>query len=249
MTIYNNVMGPNKHIISRSQRVRHSSLHISERKQKHGEIIIDSSSDQNFLQNLLTWLLSAKENISFESFIVRCLGFIVLLIWGISFLDETDFANDPLGALDSFLHNINLIFHEAGHFIFRPLGHFMHAFGGTLMQGLLPLIIMLQFILQKDNFGASVGLWWLGQNFLDIAPYIYDAWDKKLTLLGGGTGQDNPNYHDWHYLLQATKSMDYHAQIALSVGYIGNILIILSLIWGGIILYKTWIQLLPRIQL
>ena len=27
----------------------------------------------------------------------------------------------------------------------------------------------------RDAFGASVAGWWLGQNFLDIAPYIGDA--------------------------------------------------------------------------
>ena len=194
----------------------------------------------NFFQESLNCLLSVKKGTSFESFIIQSLGYVILLIWGISFLDETDFAKDPHGAIDSFLHFIHLVFHEAGHLIFRPFGGIAHAFGGTLMQSLIPLLVMIQFIKQKDNFAASIGLWWLGQNFLDIAPYIYDAWDKKLPLLGGGTGQDNPNHHDWHYLLQTINSMEYHAQIALFVGYMGKILLLLSFIWGGIILYKTF---------
>lgn len=234
-------MALNKYLTSRTRRDSNYSSHRDEHIQKSPKIpIISYSPDQNFFQKSLTWLLSVKEDVSFESFVARCLGYVILLIWGISFLDETDFVKDPYGAGDSILHIIHLVFHEAGHFIFRPLGNLMHAFGGSLMQLLMPLIIMVQFIRQKDNFAASIGLWWLGQSFLDLAPYIYDAWDKKLPLLGGGIGQDNPNHHDWHYILQTTNSMDYHAQIALFAGSIGKALLILSLIWGAIILYKTF---------
>ena len=52
---------------------------------------------------------------------------------------------------DYFLHNVNLVFHEAGHWIFRPLGDTMTVFGGSLMQCLMPLAVMIQFLRQKDN--------------------------------------------------------------------------------------------------
>src|SRR5258705_269533 len=40
----------------------------------------------------------------------------------------------------SFLHLVNLPFHEAGHYIFLPLGEFMTILGGSLMQVIVPIV-------------------------------------------------------------------------------------------------------------
>ena len=164
---------------------------------------------------------------------------------GINFFDEIDFNKDPYdnSMTDYFIHNVNLVFHEAGHWIFRPFGSLMGAFGGSLMQCLMPLIVMIQFLRQRDNFGASVGLWWVGYNFLDVAPYIYDAWDKKLPLLGGIIGQENPDVHDWHFILTRLDIMEHHARIAFFAGYSGVFFICLSFLWAGVILYKKFLLL------
>ena len=42
--------------------------------------------------------------------------------------------------MNSFLHLINLLFHEAGHIIFSPFGQFMTMLGGSLMQVLVPIV-------------------------------------------------------------------------------------------------------------
>ena len=199
-------------------------------------------------QSLFSWIsYIEEEEVSITSFSFQCLFYFAMIFVGISFFDEIDFNKDPYNnsTVDYFIHNINLVFHEAGHWIFRPLGQTIGIFGGSLMQCLMPLIVMIQFLRQRDNFGASVGLWWFGQNFLDVAPYIYDAWDKKLPLLGGIIGQENPNHHDWHNLLTRFDSMQYHDEIAFYVGYSGIFLICLSLIWAGIILYKKF-QMIQR---
>ena len=39
----------------------------------------------------------------------------------------------------SFMHGINLVFHEAGHVVFMSFGHFLHVAGGTLGQWLMPV--------------------------------------------------------------------------------------------------------------
>jgi hypothetical protein len=51
------------------------------------------------------------------------------------------FAANPLdqsviGA--SFMHVIDLVFHEAGHVLFAPFGRFMTTIGGSLMQVIVP---------------------------------------------------------------------------------------------------------------
>ena len=199
--------------------------------------------EDSFTQRFFNWIFFVEEKeVSIASFLFQCLFYIAMVFIGISFFDEINFNKDPYvnSMTDYFLHNVNLVFHEAGHWIFRPLGDTMTVFGGSLMQCLMPLAVMIQFLRQKDNFGASLGLWWIGQNFLDVAPYIYDAWDKKLPLLGGIIGQENPSHHDWHNLLTKFDSMQYHDEIAFFVGYSGIFLICLSLTWTGIILYKKF---------
>jgi hypothetical protein len=103
---------------------------------------------------------------------------------------------------DSFLHLPNLIFHEAGHVIFAPLGHFLSVLGGSLMQCLVPAIAAVAFVRQAQPFAAAVCVWWAGQNLTDLAPYIADARALRLTLLGGRTGAEVEG-HDWEYLLNA----------------------------------------------
>ena len=60
-----------------------------------------------------------------------------LLLWGWKFLSmpmETNYVGE------SYMHLINLPFHEAGHLIFRPLGRFMQVLGGSLGQLLMPMV-------------------------------------------------------------------------------------------------------------
>jgi len=135
-------------------------------------------------------------DVSFLSLIGRIIILAVLLIWGWKLIFASIASN---AAGKSFLHLANTPFHEAGHVFFRPFGSFLHSLGGTLGQLLMPMICTVVFLLQtRDTFAASVGLWWFGENFLDIAPYIGDARAAVLPLLGGNTGHSSPyGFHDW----------------------------------------------------
>ncbi len=62
-------------------------------------------------------------------------------------------------ALESFLHGVNLVFHEAGHILLIPFGTFMTALGGSLTQLLIPLCCLVALWRHGDQFGASVALW------------------------------------------------------------------------------------------
>ena len=128
----------------------------------------------------------------------RAAVLLALLVWGL-YLITRDVTNGEVG--QSFMHNILLVIHEAGHVLLRPFGEFMTIAGGSLFQIFLPLAIGVAFLLKnRDPFGAAVCLWWTGISFVDLAPYIYDALDPQLILLGGHTGEDGP--HDWIYLFE-----------------------------------------------
>jgi hypothetical protein len=55
----------------------------------------------------------------------------------------------------------------------------------------VPLLCASAFLWQtRDPFGAAVAIWWAGEDVIDVAPYINDARDLKLMLLGGRTGAE-----------------------------------------------------------
>jgi hypothetical protein len=139
----------------------------------------------------------------------------------------------------SFLHNVDLVFHEAGHIIFMPFGRFITVLGGSLMQVLVPLILTGAFLLYYRNpFAAAVTFWWVGQNFVDVAPYIFDARNRQLVLLGGRTGRDDSTMHDWYNILSQLDLLRFDHTIAKGVKALGVVIILAALVWGGTVLWR-----------
>lgn len=168
----------------------------------------------------------------------RTLVMTILLLWGISFWVHP-LQSNHVG--QSFLHLPNLAFHEAGHILFIPFGRFMTVLGGSLMQVLMPLIIMGAFLLKnRDAVGGAVGLWWAGQNLMDVAPYINDARDLNLTLLGGYTGKEVEG-HDWEWLLLHTRLIRYDHTFGHAAHNLGIAVMVLALCWGGYMLYRQYL--------
>jgi hypothetical protein len=98
-----------------------------------------------------------------------------------------------------FIHNFNLLIHEAGHPLFAIFGEFMGFLGGTLMQLLVPILFTGYFWVQKQRYSASVCLFWIAINLFDISRYMKDARSQLLPLLGGEAVT-----HDWFYLFGRT---------------------------------------------
>jgi len=102
----------------------------------------------------------------------------------------------------TFVDNADLLIHEAGHFFFHFFGDFIHAAGGTLMQIILPSVLIWHFLYHDYKLGTQVSLLWLGHNFMNISIYAADAQAQQLPLLGNG-------YHDWHYMLNRLDLLAY----------------------------------------
>jgi rubredoxin len=161
----------------------------------------------------------------------------VLTIWGCHFIFASIESN-TVGK--SFLHLVNLPFHEAGHLIFSPFGKFVSTLGGSLFQLIMPAVCMgVLLIKTRDPFGAAAAQWWLGESFMDIAPYINDARALKLTLLGGITGKDAVDYHDWEYLLRKTGLLQLDHALAYLAQGTGILLMLCALTWMAM---NVWMQ-------
>ncbi|ABC33428.1 hypothetical protein HCH_06804 [Hahella chejuensis KCTC 2396] len=162
-----------------------------------------------------------------------------LAIWGV-WLMTSSIASNAAG--ESFLHLINLPFHEAGHVIFRPFGQFIASLGGSLGQLIMPAICFGVLLFKHHNtFGAAVCAWWFGENFLDLAPYINDARAGQLPLLGGNFGHSSPyGFHDWEYLLTETGLLRFDHGIAQGAHLLGSAIMVAAVIWGGVLLYSQF---------
>lgn len=141
----------------------------------------------------------------------------------------------------SFMHLVNLVFHEAGHILFSAFGRFMSILGGSLLQLLVPFVLMLAFALRFGNpFAAAVCLWWLGQSAMDLAPYVNDARAGRLLLLGGYTGREMPGIHDWENILNYLEIIRYDHEIALGFRWGGAVLMLIAVVWAAGVLYLEW---------
>lgn len=126
-----------------------------------------------------------------------------------------------------FIDNVNLIFHEAGHPIFSFFGEFIHYFGGTLMQLLIPAIFSFYFYNRKDYFSASLLLFWLSQNFFNVSVYARDAIKMELPLLGG----DGVN-HDWNSMLSSAGILRYTEQVSSFFYLAGIIILVFAIVFS-----------------
>jgi hypothetical protein len=115
-----------------------------------------------------------------------------------------------------FIDNVNLLIHEAGHWIFWPFGTFMHILGGSLFQTIFPMLYVGYFYIRRDFYSASMLIFWVGQNLVNVSVYASDAVVMRLPLLGGDTSG-----HDWHALLSMLNLLPYTNAIGSSIYFLG----------------------------
>ncbi|MEO5695086.1 MAG: hypothetical protein ABIQ72_18265 [Usitatibacter sp.] len=171
------------------------------------------------------------------TFYGRLAGLAFVAIWGIQ-LSLLDYRVGEQG--ESFMHNILLPIHEAGHIFFMPLGHFMMILGGSFFQVALPLGIGVAFLWkQREPFGAAMMLWWAGASLVDLSPYVWDSLQPQLTLLGGHTGAEG-GPHDWIYLLGTLGILHRAHGWGVFVHHLGVLMMFAGVAWGGWFCWKVF---------
>ncbi len=146
-----------------------------------------------------------------------------------------------------FMHLINTPIHEAGHIFFRILGEFMGIAGGSLFQIIVPVIFFGYFVYYKKLFSASIVLFWVGNNFLDVYVYASDAVVMQLPLLSGLTGAEG-GFHDWNYLLSETNLLDKTYLIAKIIRFTGTLVTVAAAI-GAFVYARKGEELVTEIDL
>ncbi|MBX3302293.1 MAG: hypothetical protein KF693_08755 [Nitrospira sp.] len=199
-----------------------------------------SGAHPRWLLTAKEWLIESDTTVDSMTFYGRTAVFVAMVWWGWTFI-VTPLETNSTG--ESFLHLINLSFHEAGHVIFIPFGRFMTILGGTLGQILMPMICLGTFLIKtRDPFGASVALWWMAESLMDIAPYINDARALDLMLIGGVTGKETDG-HDWNNILTMLNLLEWDHRLAHLTYNIGILLMLGSFLWGGAVLLRHYRRL------
>lgn len=120
------------------------------------------------------------------------------------------------------LDSLDLAIHETGHLVFAFGGELLTILGGTLFQLLVPAAFVAALWRQGDRHGATVPLWWLGQNFWNVSVYVRDARAQELPLVGGGE-------HDWAMLLDQRGWLERDQAIGGAVFLVGVVLYAVSI--------------------
>lgn len=148
--------------------------------------------------------------------ILRVAAVTLLALYGIAILRDPGFT---------LIDNVNLPIHETGHIVFSAFGELITALGGTLFQLIVPAVFVGYFLKRRDQFAASVALWWVAENFWNIAVYVADAQEQALPLVGGGE-------HDWAFILAELDVLQQDARIAAMVRFTGTLLFVVAILWG-----------------
>jgi len=128
------------------------------------------------------------------------------------------------------IDGVNLIFHEAGHFIFAVFPQqWIEIAGGSVMQVLVPLTVTVTLLLRRQAHAACLALLWTGQSLIDVSVYAADALKMQLPLIADGL------IHDWNHLLWHFGALRHTETIARSIHLSGLVVIGLGLL-GGLLL-------------
>jgi hypothetical protein len=148
-------------------------------------------------------------------------------------------AASPMTYLPAILFKeVNLVFHEAGHWIFAIFGNrSIEVLGGSLNQVLIPLIVTSAFWQRRDASGFAFGLVWASINLLEVGIYMADARHPVLPLIGDG---DPYVGHDWRNLFNAWNLWTVDTAIAKTTYRLG------WMVLGGSILWYGWIGFQPK---
>jgi len=122
-----------------------------------------------------------------------------------------------------FIDNTNLIFHEAGHFLFVFFGDYLQFLGGSIFQLLIPLGIAGYFAMKRDMFAAAFCGIWLGESLMNVAVYVGDAKVMSLHLIGGT--------HDFNWLFTRWNLLEEAILIGKGLHICASIIVIISLLF------------------
>lgn len=121
--------------------------------------------------------------------------FTLPVLWYLAYTFYKHLNNDLyMSSLDI----VDFYIHELWHIFFSIFwNEFLTVAGWTLLQVLIPLLLLIYFWGQRDYFANALCFAWLWTNFFYISMYSGDAIEMKLPLISMWGWEV---IHDWFYL-------------------------------------------------
>lgn len=181
-------------------------------------------------------LLHVPDEVSAAHVYGRAALLALLVLYGL----KLTAMNIPSWEMASSLIHLPMVpIHEFGHILFSPFGEFMHLLGGSLLQVALPLVFGGIFLVKtRDPFAAAVMLWWSAVAVMDVAPYVYDAYQPQHVLLTGRTGETGA--HDFIDVLGILGLLARAQSIGYAVHRFGVAMLLVSFVWAAWILWRQY---------
>ena len=136
-----------------------------------------------------------------------------------------------------FIDSANLVVHEGGHNLFYWFGPTLCLWGGTLLQWLVPFLLAVYFLTQRQATGFAFCLFFFFENWLYTATYMADARAQVLPL--ATTGDPDFVEHDFFRIFSSLGVLDHDTQIAAVVRALG---------WCGMIACVAWLAMRLRVR-
>lgn len=196
----------------------------------------DADSEPGRIAQLKALLLYVPEEVEPAHLYARAALLAVLVLYGAKLAA----MNIPAWEISSSLmHPPLLVIHEFGHVLFMPFGEFLMLLGGSLTQVAMPLVLGAVFLAKnRDPFSAAVMLWWSAVSLMDVAPYIYDAYQPQHILLSGRTGEDGA--HDFVDVLGDLGLLRRAQPIGRATHAFAVAMMLAALAWGAYIVWQQY---------
>lgn len=132
---------------------------------------------------------------------------------------------------------LNLGIHELGHVVFWPMGELVGFAGGSILQCLVPIVGLVMFARQGDDFAICVALTWLGTNVFSVGVYMADAVVRELPLVSPFAGEP---LHDWAQIFGRLGLLGQAEAIGQATKLGAMAWIALGVFGGTWIVVETW---------
>jgi hypothetical protein len=130
----------------------------------------------------------------------------------------------------TWLDNVHLVTHEGGHLLFRWFGETPELWGGTILQLLVPALLVAAFAVRGDLAGATFCAFGFFHSLTGVATYMNDALLLQLPLVTVGAAPEEAQ-HDWVRIFSDLGILSHAIQI-------GNTVRLLA--WCGLVGTMAW---------
>ena len=128
------------------------------------------------------------------------------------------------------LDNIHLPIHEGGHLLFGWFGATLGLWGGTILQLLVPALLVAAFVVRADLLGTTFCSIAFFHSLTGVATYMIDALRRELPLVTVGAPAEDAE-HDWVHIFSNLGVLPHAIQIGTATRVIAWTGLLATLVW------------------